>query len=74
MLYTFGCLVLPGLAARSLCREITAMLFVAPLLGVVVSLAGFILANDLDYPPAQVAVALMSMLLVVSWGIRSVRG
>jgi len=73
MLYTFGCLVLPGLAARNLCRELTAMLFVAPVLGVVVSLAGFILANDLDYPPAQVAVALMAALLVASWGIRSLR-
>ncbi|TFH24410.1 MAG: metal ABC transporter permease [Myxococcales bacterium] len=74
MLYTFGCLVLPGLAARNLCRELTAMLFVAPVLGVSVCLIGFVVANGLDYPPAQVAVALMSALLVASWGIRSLRG
>ena len=33
MLYTFGCLVLPALVAKNLCREVRHMFLVAPVVG-----------------------------------------
>lgn len=58
MLFAFGALVLPGLAARSLCRTVTPMFILAPVLGLAGAVAGFALANHYDYPPAQMTVAL----------------
>jgi hypothetical protein len=36
-------------------------------------MVGFILANYYDYPPAQMTVALLSILLLVVWGIHALR-
>lgn len=58
-LYTFGCLVLPALIARPLCREVRSMLWAAPLIALLLSTAGFVAANHFDFPPAQLSVALM---------------
>ena len=73
LLYTFGCLVLPALAARSLCREIGPMFTVAPVLAVLTATIGFILANGWDYPPAQMIVAVQALLLLAAWLIRFTR-
>jgi ABC-type Mn2+/Zn2+ transport system permease subunit len=73
MLYTFGALVLPALAARSHCREMWRMLLLAPALGLAGSLAGFVLANDRDLPPAQVAVAVWCLFLLAAWIFRALR-
>jgi ABC-type Mn2+/Zn2+ transport system permease subunit len=70
MLYTFGCLVLPGLIAKNLCREVRPMLFVAPSVALGSGAAGFVLANHYDFPPAQMTIALLSLLLTVAWVIR----
>jgi ABC-type Mn2+/Zn2+ transport system permease subunit len=67
MLYTFGCLVLPALIAKALCREVRMMFFVAPLAGVVLALAGFVVANHFDYPPAQLTVAFLCLGLLLAW-------
>jgi ABC-type Mn2+/Zn2+ transport system permease subunit len=73
MTYTFGCLVLPALVAKSLCREVGNMFVAAPLAAIVTVMCGFVLANEYDYPPSQIAVALLSVLLAAAWGIRRLR-
>ncbi len=70
LLYTFGCLVLPGLAAKRLCREIRPMYGVAPLVALACTVPAFILAHHYDLPPAQAAVALMSVVVALTWTIR----
>ncbi len=67
MLYTFGCLVLPALVAKHFCREVRSMFFVAPIIVLATGIAGFILANYYDYPPAQMTVALLCLLLALLW-------
>jgi ABC-type Mn2+/Zn2+ transport system permease subunit len=60
MLYAFGCLVLPALAAKSLCRSVAPMFVVAPVVSLASGVAAFVLANHYDLPPAQTAVALLA--------------
>lgn len=74
MLYAFACLTLPALAARSLCSEVRSMFFVSPVVCVVVGVAGFVLANHRDFPPAQMTVALLGAALALAWVWRSARG
>lgn len=73
LLYCFGCLVLPPMIARNLCRRVAPMFWVAPVVALVAAAAGFILANRFDYPPGQTAVALLSVLLPLAWCVRLVR-
>jgi ABC-type Mn2+/Zn2+ transport system permease subunit len=73
MLYTFGCLVLPALIAKSLCREVRPMLWLAPLIGLVSSLVGFYVSYRFDLPPAHVTVGLLSASLPLGWGTRALR-
>jgi ABC-type Mn2+/Zn2+ transport system permease subunit len=70
MLYTFGCLVLPALVAKNLCREVRDMFLLAPVVALLVGITGFVLANGYDYPPGQMAVALYCLLLVLVWIFR----
>lgn len=74
LLYTFGCLVLPPLVATALCREARNLFIVAPLVAVATGLVGFVVANHTDDPPAQMAVALQSVLLLAAWSTRRWRG
>jgi ABC-type Mn2+/Zn2+ transport system permease subunit len=73
MLYTFGNLVLPPLVAKNWCREVRSMFLVAPLISLVIGVLGFILANHYDFPPAQMAVALLCLVLGVIWTWRRPR-
>ena len=73
MLYTFGCLVLPALVAKNICREVRPMFLVAPIVAVGTGAIGFVLANHYDYPPAQMTVALLSLLLAGAWFFRRLR-
>jgi len=73
MLYTFGCLVLPALVAKNLCREVRPMFVVAPVVAVGTGAVGFVLANHYDFPPAQMTVALLSLLLMVAWLVPRMR-
>ena len=70
MIYAFGCLVLPALAARNLCAEARQMLFVAPLLALSTSFSAFVIANEYDLPPGQTAAALQCLLLALAWAFR----
>jgi ABC-type Mn2+/Zn2+ transport system permease subunit len=71
VLFAFGALVLPALAAKNLCREVREMLVVSPLLAVTFTLAGLVVANAEDYPPGQMAVALYAILLAAAWAWRA---
>ena len=73
MLYAFGCLVLPPLIAKNLCREMRSVFVLAPLLGVSAAVVGFVLANHYDTPPAHTTVALFCALLAGAWIRRSRR-
>ncbi|CBE69033.1 membrane protein of unknown function [Candidatus Methylomirabilis oxygeniifera] len=73
MLYTFGCLVLPALIAKNLCREVRPMFIVAPLVALMTGAIAFVLANHYDYPPAPMTVALLSLLLTIAWLFRRLR-
>lgn len=70
MLYTLGCLVLPALIAKNLCRDVQPLLVVAPILALVASAVGFALAHGFDLPPAHTAVALLCGGLLVAWTTR----
>jgi ABC-type Mn2+/Zn2+ transport system permease subunit len=70
MLYTFGCLVLPALSAKNLCRQVRSMFFISPIVAVGVGVLGFLLANQYDYPPGQLTVALLCFLLMIAWLLR----
>jgi ABC-type Mn2+/Zn2+ transport system permease subunit len=72
-IYTFGCLVLPPLVAKNLCREVGPMLWVAPSVAVLAALAGFVLSNGLDLPPAHATVGLLAAALPVAWAWRALR-
>ena len=67
MLYAFGCLVLPALAARRLARESRPLFWMAPALALAVALPGFVVAHALDVPPAQMTVALLCAALAAAW-------
>ena len=66
-LFAFGCLVLPALAAKGLCREVRQMAWVAPLLGGGAALAGFFFGHGFDVPPAHATVALLAGGVALSW-------
>jgi len=73
MLYTFGCLVLPALIAKNLCREVRSLFLVAPLVALSTGVLGCVLADATDSPPAQMTVALLSLALVIAWLTRWLR-
>ena len=69
MVFTFGCLVLPGLVAKSFVREMRSLFFVAPLVALAATLTSFVVANAYDLPPGQLTVALLCAAQAVGWGI-----
>ena len=73
MLFTFGCLVLPALVAKHVCREVRPLFVMAPLVAVGTATTGFVLANHYDDPPAQMTVALLCLLLAIAWLVRRFR-
>jgi zinc transport system permease protein len=73
VLFTFGCLVLPALAAKALGRRIAPLFFTAPVICLVAVGISFVLANYLDIPPGQMAVAVLCASVLVAWAVRFVR-
>jgi ABC-type Mn2+/Zn2+ transport system permease subunit len=74
MLFTFGSLVLPPLVAKNVCREVRPMFFVAPVVALASNTVGFVLANGYDFPPAQMNVAILCLLLLFTWSLHRLRG
>jgi zinc transport system permease protein len=73
-LYAFGCLVLPALAAKGLCREVRTMTRLAPALAAAAALAGFFAAHVADVPPAHATVAILCACVAASWAFAHARG
>jgi ABC-type Mn2+/Zn2+ transport system permease subunit len=71
--FTFGVLLLPALIARTLCREVSLMFLVAPVVGLASCVVAFVLAHGLDYPPGQMTTGLLCLLLPVAWALRRLR-
>jgi zinc transport system permease protein len=67
VLLTTALLVLPALAARRLCRRLATVPWLAVGLAEAAVTAGFAIAWSADLPPAQVAVALLGLVLAASW-------
>jgi zinc transport system permease protein len=63
-LFTFGCLVLPALAAGGLTREVRTLVWVAPALAAATTFAGFGIAHAADWPPAHATIALLCLVVV----------
>jgi ABC-type Mn2+/Zn2+ transport system permease subunit len=74
MVYTFGCLVLPALFARIVCREARMTFVAAPLVALGATVVAFVLAHHYDFPPAHLAVTLLVGLVGVAWLVRGMRG
>jgi ABC-type Mn2+/Zn2+ transport system permease subunit len=70
MIYTFGCLVLPALIAKNVCGEIRSMFWVAPAAALSLTAVSFVLANHYDFPPGQMSVAVLSLVLAAVWAVR----
>lgn len=66
-LYTFGCLVLPALIAKHWVREVRHLVLLAPLVALAAAVLGFVAAHHWDTPPAHTVVALLCVLLALSW-------
>lgn len=73
LIFTFGCLVLPGLVAKNLVREVRSLFFVAPVIALLASLVAFVVANDSDLPPGQLAVFVLCLLQLAAWAVRQTR-
>jgi len=73
MLYVFGCLVLPAMIAKTLCREVIPMFLVAPAVALATTVAAFVLANYYDFPPGQMAVSLLAIVYLCAALVRKVR-
>lgn len=71
--FTFGCLVLPALLARGLCRETRPVLWVAPLAAGTAALLGFLVAHGRDWPPAHTIVFLLCVGVGLSYCVRGLR-
>jgi ABC-type Mn2+/Zn2+ transport system permease subunit len=72
-LYTFGCLVLPPLAAKNVCRTVGPMFWVSPVVALACGVVSFVVANAGDYPPGQMSVALMCAAVLGAWIFRAFR-
>ncbi|MBZ0271611.1 metal ABC transporter permease [bacterium] len=73
LLFTFGSLVLPPLIAKNLCRRMESMFVVAAAASLTAGVAGFMIANQGDYPPAQMTVAILAALLAGAWALRALQ-
>jgi zinc/manganese transport system permease protein len=70
MVFTFGLLVLPALVAKGVVREMRSLVFVAPAVATVAAASAFVLANEWDLPPGQVAVAILCFAQLATWPLR----
>lgn len=73
LLFTFGCLVLPALAAKNLAREIGSLFWLAPLIAMAGVLSGLMLAHFYDFPPGQVIVVVLTLISLMTGVVRFLR-
>lgn len=73
LLFTFGCVVLPALIAKNLCRSVQPMFLAAPVVGIASVLVGLMLAHRFDLPPGQLIVAVLAIVLALAWCWKRIR-
>ena len=73
VVFGFASLVLPALVAKNVCQQIRHLFLVAPAVSFGTGIIAFVLANEYDYPPGQLAAACLSLLLVFAWVLRGLR-
>lgn len=66
LLFTFGCLVLPALAAKHLSSTVGGMFWITPVVAVLGVLPGLVLAHHFDLPPGQVIVVVLGVLVLAA--------
>jgi hypothetical protein len=50
------------------------MFWLAPAIGVLSAVVAFVIANDEDYPPAQMTIAVQAIVVLVAWLARAALG
>jgi len=65
VLYAFGCLILPCLAAKQMCRTTTSLFWVSPLIFLLTSLPALVLSHAFDLPPGQGTVLALCLVTLV---------
>ncbi len=72
-LVTFGLLLLPPLIAHQLARSITTFALLAPTIGAITSIAGFIIAYHFDLPVGATDVAILGTVFAISTLFKKLR-
>lgn len=67
VLFTFGCLILPPLAAKVLSKNLSSLFWLSPLIAGFSTLGGFILAIHYDFPLGHMVIFILAMVLILSW-------
>lgn len=70
VLLVFCYLVAPPVIALLLSKDITTVLIIAPLAGVITTLSGLLIAYREDWPSNQVIIIIACTLLVIIWSIK----
>ncbi len=73
LLFTFGCLVLPALAAKNLTGEICGLFWLAPLIAATGVLTGLVVAHFYDLPPGPVIVVTLTLISLAAGVIHQIR-
>lgn len=73
VVYAFASLVLPALVAKNVGHTVRSLFVLAPCVSLASGGAAFVLANEYDYPPGQMAAACLAGLLAGAWLLRVVR-
>lgn len=73
VVYAFASLVLPALVAKNVGHTARSLFVLAPCVSLASGVAAFVLANEYDYPPGQMAAACLAGLLAGAWLLRIVR-
>lgn len=74
IIFAFAHLVLPPLIAKHIGATARSLFIIAPCVSVLSNVCAFLLANHYDYPLGQMAAAILSLALALTWSFRSVRG
>jgi ABC-type Mn2+/Zn2+ transport system permease subunit len=72
VLLVFCYLVAPPATALLLVRNISAVLFLAPVIGVIATFGGLTLSYQADWPGNQTIIMVACILLALAWSIRKI--
>ena len=72
--FVFGFLVVPPVAAMLIARKVKWIFLISVIIGFISPIVGLFLAFEFDFPSSPTIVAVASIVLAVSWGVRMVKG